>query len=49
VELRVRNKSLISEEAEWAYKNVDEVVGSIARAHISNIVARLIPIGVAKG
>ncbi|MGC8622898.1 MAG: RtcB family protein [Candidatus Micrarchaeia archaeon] len=49
VELRVRNKSLISEEAEWAYKNVDEVVGSIARAKISNIVARLVPIGVAKG
>ncbi len=49
VELRVRNKSLISEEAEWAYKNVDDVVGSIASAGISNIVARLVPVGVAKG
>ncbi len=49
IELRVRNKKLISEEAEWAYKNVDEVVKSIEGAKISNIVAKLVPLGVAKG
>ena len=49
VEFRVRDRKLMSEEAEWAYKNVDDVVGSIAGAKISNIVARLVPLGVAKG
>jgi len=49
IELRVRNKKLISEEAEWAYKDVNEVVQSIAGAKISNIVAKLVPLGVAKG
>ena len=32
IELRVRDKKLISEEAEWAYKDVNEVVQSIAGA-----------------
>jgi tRNA-splicing ligase RtcB (3'-phosphate/5'-hydroxy nucleic acid ligase) len=49
IELRVRDKKLISEEAEWAYKDVNDVVQSIAGAKISNIVAKLIPLGVAKG
>jgi tRNA-splicing ligase RtcB len=49
VELRVRNRNLISEEAQWAYKDVDEVVASIAGAKISDIVARMVPMGVAKG
>ena len=49
IEFRVRDRKLISEEAEWAYKNVSDVVGSIAAAGISNIVARMVPIGVAKG
>lgn len=49
IELRVRNRKLISEEAEWAYKNVDDVVASIAGAKISDIVARMVPMGVAKG
>jgi tRNA-splicing ligase RtcB len=49
IELRVRDKKLISEEAEWAYKDVNEVVQSIAGAKISNIVAKLVPLGVAKG
>jgi tRNA-splicing ligase RtcB len=49
IELRVRNRSLISEEAEWAYKDVDDVVASISSAKVSDIVARLVPIGVAKG
>ena len=49
IELRVRNMKLISEEAQWAYKNVDDVVASIAGAKISDIVARMVPMGVAKG
>ncbi|MEM0149282.1 MAG: RtcB family protein [Candidatus Micrarchaeaceae archaeon] len=49
IHFRVRDRKLISEEAEWAYKNVDNVVASIAGAKISNIVARLVPIGVVKG
>jgi tRNA-splicing ligase RtcB len=49
IELRVRNIRLVSEEAEWAYKNVDDVVNSIEGAKISDIVAKLVPMGVAKG
>ena len=49
IEVRVRSKKLISEEAEWAYKNVDNVVDTIAKAKISDIVAKFKPIGVTKG
>lgn len=49
VEFRVRSRKLISEEATWAYKNIDDVVASVAGAKISNIVAKMVPIGVAKG
>lgn len=49
IEIRVRDQKLISEEAEWAYKSVDDVVQSIEGAKISNIVAKLVPLGVTKG
>jgi tRNA-splicing ligase RtcB len=49
IEIRVRTKKLISEEAEWAYKNVDSVVEVVERAGLSKIVSRNVPIGVAKG
>ncbi|MEM3260570.1 MAG: RtcB family protein [Candidatus Micrarchaeaceae archaeon] len=49
VEVRVRNKKLISEEAMEAYKNVDEVISSMEGAGLADAVARMIPIGVAKG
>lgn len=49
IEIRVRSRKLISEEAEWAYKNVDEVVGVVEKAGISKIVSRNVPIGVMKG
>jgi tRNA-splicing ligase RtcB len=49
IEIRVRNKKLISEEAEWAYKDVEDVVSTIERSKISNIVAKIVPIGVTKG
>ncbi len=49
IEIRVRSRKLISEEAMEAYKNVDDVVSSIEGAGISRIVARMVPLGVAKG
>ncbi len=49
IAVRVRSRKLISEEAMEAYKDVDEVVASIEGAGISTIVARMVPIGVAKG
>ncbi len=49
IEIRVRDRKLVSEEAEWAYKNVDDVVKSVEGAGISAIVARMVPLGVAKG
>jgi tRNA-splicing ligase RtcB len=49
IEIRVRDRKLVSEEAEWAYKSVDDVVASVEGAGISKIVARMVPLGVAKG
>ncbi len=49
ITIRVRSRKLISEEAMEAYKNVDEVVASIEGANISKIVAKMVPMGVAKG
>ncbi|MGC8628787.1 MAG: RtcB family protein [Candidatus Micrarchaeia archaeon] len=49
IELRVKSKNLVSEEAEWAYKNVDEVVGIVEKAGLSKIVSRNVPLLVVKG
>ncbi len=49
IAIRVRDKKLVSEEAEWAYKDVDEVVRSVEGAGLCAAVARLVPLGVAKG
>ncbi len=49
IEIRVRSRKLVSEEAEWAYKNVDEVVGVVEKAGLSKIVTKNVPIGVVKG
>lgn len=49
IEIRVRSRKLVSEEAEWAYKNVDDVVASMEGAKVSGIVAKLVPLGVTKG
>ncbi len=49
IEIRVRDKKLVSEEAEWAYKDVDAVVATVEGAKISDAVVRLVPLGVAKG
>ena len=40
---------LLAEEAPGAYKDVDEVVMSVKAAGLSDIVARLVPMGVVKG
>ncbi|MCL4404793.1 RtcB family protein [Candidatus Marsarchaeota archaeon] len=49
IEIRVRDRKLVSEESELAYKNVDDVVASVAGAGLTKIVARMVPLGVAKG
>lgn len=49
VEARVKTRKLISEEAEWAYKSVDEVVGVVEKAGIARIVSRCMPLAVIKG
>lgn len=40
---------VLAEEAPGAYKNVDEVIESVHQAGISMKVARMVPLGVAKG
>jgi tRNA-splicing ligase RtcB len=47
--LRASEGELVSEEAPGAYKNVDDVVGSVQEAGLARAVARMIPMGVAKG
>jgi tRNA-splicing ligase RtcB len=47
--VRATESELLAEEAPGAYKNVDDVVGSVAQAGLSDIVARLVPMGVVKG
>ncbi len=49
VYIRATDKKVISEEAPDAYKNVDDVVASVASAGISDIVARVKPLAVVKG
>ena len=49
VEIRIKTRKLVSEEAEWAYKSVDEVVGVVEKAGISRIVSRNVPLIVIKG
>lgn len=47
--VRATKPKVIAEEAPDAYKDVDDVVQSVAEAGISDIVAKLKPIGVVKG
>ena len=49
IEIRVRTRKLISEEAEWAYKNPDEVVSVVERAGLAKIVSKNKPVIVIKG
>ncbi|MCX8194965.1 MAG: RtcB family protein [Candidatus Micrarchaeota archaeon] len=47
--VKATEAELLAEEAPGAYKDVDEVVMSVQAAGLSDIVARLIPMGVVKG
>ena len=49
VSVRARSVKLLSEEAPYAYKDVDEVADVCARANLAAKVARLRPLGVVKG
>ncbi len=49
IEIRIRTRKLVSEEAEWTYKDIDEVVSVVERAGISSAVARTVPLAVIKG
>ena len=49
ISVRPGSVKLLSEEAPYAYKDVDEVVDACARAGLAAKVARLRPLGVVKG
>lgn len=49
IEVRSGSKRGLTEEAPFAYKDVDEVVATVERAGLARRVVRLVPIGVLKG
>ena len=49
VSVRPGSVALLSEEAPYAYKDVDEVAAVCAGTTLAGKVARLIPLGVVKG
>ena len=49
VTVRAAGMATVAEEMPEAYKDVADVVGVVAGAGISRIVAKLVPIGVIKG
>ena len=49
ISVRPGSVKLLSEEAPYAYKDVDEVVDVCERAGLAGKVARLRPVGVVKG
>ena len=49
IEIRIRSRKLVSEEAEWTYKDIDEVVKVVQNAGMATIVSRNVPIAVIKG
>ncbi|MDH3539886.1 MAG: RtcB family protein [Acidimicrobiia bacterium] len=49
ISVRPGSVKLLSEEAPYAYKDVDEVVDVCHRANLATKVARLVPLGVVKG
>ncbi len=49
IEIRIRTRKLVSEEAEWTYKDVDDVVGIVERCGIAKAVSRNVPVAVIKG
>lgn len=49
ITIRATDPTLLAEEAPSAYKDIDDVVKSVELAGISSVVAKMVPIGVAKG
>ena len=49
IEIRVRSGKLVSEEAEWTYKDIDEVIDVVKNVGIAKPVSRNVPIAVIKG
>jgi tRNA-splicing ligase RtcB len=49
ISVRPGSEALLSEEAPYAYKDVDEVAEVCAQAGLAAKVARLRPVGVVKG
>lgn len=49
IEIRIRTKKLVSEEAEWTYKDIDQVVKVVEDTGIAMPVSRNTPIAVIKG
>ncbi|MGH8875163.1 MAG: RtcB family protein, partial [Acidimicrobiia bacterium] len=49
IDVRPESVALLSEEAPYAYKDVDEVAAVCERAGLAGKVARLRPLAVAKG
>ncbi len=47
--VKATESELLAEEAPGAYKDVDEVVKSVQMAGITDVVAKLLPLGVVKG
>ena len=49
ITIRIRTRKLVSEEAEWTYKDIDEVVKVVRENRIAKPVSRNIPVAVIKG
>jgi tRNA-splicing ligase RtcB len=49
IEVRAERRDLLAEEASVAYKDVDVVMDTVARAGLARPVARLRPLAVVKG
>ncbi len=49
IEIRIRTRKLVSEEAEWTYKDIDDVVKVVKDTGIAIPVSRNIPVAVIKG
>ncbi len=49
ISIRIRTRKLVSEEAEWTYKDIDEVVKVVKESKIAMPVSRNIPVAVIKG
>ncbi len=49
IQVRAPSPRSLAEEAGGAYKDIDEVIESVKQSGISNVVCRLVPLGVIKG